>query len=291
LSIPAATSVSIFTTPGYNIHDNYIPTFLHPSHVMTAWSTAALTTLVLLAVIRPPSSKLSVKESHIRKRNMAKLYTFINIVYTIAGSFCLWNLWNSGVWTSSWSILDRAMSSSSSNVFLGYAFGSTQAGYSLWSVLVDVQDARPGKSWTDEQSIMFAHHLFTIASGILVATATLGFRVYAPFFFGVVELSSIPLSYIKVIGKRRHKSLYQGTKMSFAASFFFVRVLLWSYFAFHLGRDLLTTIAMWKQLGLKAIGVPVLGTFPLWILSFMQFRWAVLIFKEVVKRGGNKGER
>ena len=175
--------------------------------------------------------------------------------------------------------------------FLGYAFGSTQAGYSLWSVLVD-QDVQPtGKSLMDEQTIMLAHHVFTIISGMLVATATLGFRVYVPFFFGFVELSSIPLSYIKVIGKRRHKALYQATKMAFAACFIFARVLLWSYFAFHLGGDLLTTIAMWKQLGSKAMTLPVLGTFPLWVLSFMQYRWAILILKEFTKKGEKPSER
>jgi len=69
------------------------------------------------------------------------------------------------------------------------------------------------------------------------------------------------------------------------------RILLWSYFAAFLFHDSIRAISMSAVLGRKAVLVPILGTFPLWVLSFMQYHWACMIVKEFTKGKATKNKK
>ncbi len=104
-------------------------------------------------------------------------------------------------------------------------FGALQTGYNLWSL--------PLGLIMQEPVAMMGHHIAVLCVGSLSCFSMHGFRYHAPFFFGVIEISSVPLSVMNFC--KDHKDmmapkfpiLCAAVKPVFAITFLVVRVILW----------------------------------------------------------------
>lgn len=95
--------------------------------------------------------------------------------------------------------------------------------------------------------IMIVHHVLVLALGWVVAANSF-FHYYATFFFGVPELSSVPLAFMDLFKgnkelKRRYPAVNEAARNIFAAIFLVVRCVLFTRVAVGLWRDSLGEFA------------------------------------------------
>lgn len=105
--------------------------------------------------------------------------------------------------------------------------GELQLSYQLWTIPASFL-------LSPESASMMIHHLSVVLLSTVVTFLRNGWRYYAPFFFGVVEITSVPLGIVnifKTMGVRsltlQYRGLYQVIKVVFGVSFLLVRVILW----------------------------------------------------------------
>ena len=159
-------------------------------------------------------------------------------------------------------------------------FGAIQVGYNAWALPI-------GYYFMDEPISMLAHHIAVLCVGSISCFGSYGFRYHAPFFFGVIEISSVPLSIMnfcknnKELVDGRFPKLFLRIRVIFVVIFLTVRVIMWT----PLIKDVLFSsglLAWTCETNACRIGV---GSF--WLSSFfltlLQFYWAVLIIKAVAQ--------
>jgi len=100
-----------------------------------------------------------------------------------------------------------------------------QIAYQLWAIPV-------GVSLVNEHGAMLFHHLCVLVVGCMSAFFTNGFRYFTPFFYGLIEMSSVPLAAMNAFKGnpalvRRFPSTYRAVRLIFALSFLTVRFVLW----------------------------------------------------------------
>jgi hypothetical protein len=157
---------------------------------------------------------------------------------------------------------------------------SLQLGYQIWSIPM-------GCFYVPETLQMLIHHVCVVFCCIMTATFTTGFRYYTPFFFGVMEISSLPLAIMNTMKDnptfcRNNPTTYLATRVIFAAVFLFIRV----YMVIPRKTRYLTDhYLLWSN-----------ATIP-WFQGFMSFvfccstfllvlqlYWAVLIVRGILKQ-------
>ena len=164
-------------------------------------------------------------------------------------------------------------------------FGALQVGYNLWALPI-------GYFFMNETQAMMAHHLAVLCVGSISSFATNGFRYHAPFFFGVIEISSVPLAIMNFckdqeeITKAYCPKLPLVVRPVFAVVFLMVRVVLWTPLIGDVLR-LAGLLGMTCETGVCMVGI---GSFALSavFLTLLQFYWALLIVKGI--RNALKGE-
>jgi hypothetical protein len=210
------------------------------------------------------------------RRSLQAVYLLANSGLAAWGVVALTPMLQSGVWQMS--TLERAQG----HAALG-AFGSVQVGYSLWSIVTDRQNAHFQRDRSDEETVMLLHHLIIVFVGMLLATCSLGFRVYAPFFCGLAELSSVPLVIMKGLATGRRRAAYRASRVAFAATFLAVRVVAWLFVLRLYLMDLFNVISLsGRKMGI-AVLVPWGATIPLLLLTLLQLRWGLVIVRGVAK--------
>ena len=277
---PVATPLHSSPDLGEYLHN--LPPFLPVEQVRSAFGTAAVTAVMLslarMAVRRRIASSQSDTQKDKKRtdrRSLQAMYLVANTGLTTWGIATLIPMLRSGVWQTS--TLARA----EGHVALG-AFGSAQAGYSIWSIVTDQRNAYFRGNKLDEGTVMLLHHCIIVLVGMILATCNLGFRVYAPFFCGVAELSSVPLVIMKGLAKGRRKG-YHASRVVFAATFLSVRIVAWLVFVRLYLIDLMNVISLsGKKMGI-AVLVPWGATIPVLILTLLQLYWGLVIVKDVVK--------
>jgi hypothetical protein len=160
-----------------------------------------------------------------------------------------------------------------------YPMACAQLGYNLWAIPV-------GIFLVKESPAMLGHHVSVIVVTSMSAFFTLGYNWFAPFMFGMLELSSVPLAIMNTFKDnpeyiKKYPSAYSAIRIIFALTFLYIR---W-YLYLPLKYDFLRTF------GMGVIGHP--STFTrcfyalAWIASFflllLQLLWGVLIVKGLVK--------
>lgn len=159
-------------------------------------------------------------------------------------------------------------------------FGALQVGYNIWALPI-------GAFFVGEKKEMMIHHVFVIIVGIISAFSVNGFRYHAPFFFGVIEISSVPLAMWNLAKSNRSLAekylpkIFQGPLL-FIVLFMLTRVLLWtpqiydvlrmSGLLYHTCPDNSCRIYM---------GIFLLSTV---MLTLLQYYWAFLIVKGILRR-------
>jgi hypothetical protein len=273
----------LLSSPDLVEHLHNFPPFLPAEQVRSAFGTAAVTAVMLslakMAVRRRialSQNDTQIGKKHAERRSLQAMYLVANTSLTAWGIATLIPMLRSGVWQTS--TLVRA----EGHVALG-AFGSAQAGYSIWSIVTDQRNAYFRGNKLDEGTLMLLHHCIIVLVGMLLATCNLGFRVYAPFFCGVAELSSVPLVIMKGLAKGRRKG-YHASRVAFAATFFSVRIVAWLVFLRLYLIDLVNVISLsGTEMGI-AVLVPWGATIPLLMITLLQLHWGLVIVKDVVKK-------
>ena len=159
-------------------------------------------------------------------------------------------------------------------------FAALQIGYNAWALPF-------GYYRMNETKAMVLHHIAVLLVACLGAFRTNGFKYYAPFFMGLIEISSVPLSIMNFCRDNRDLTrehcpkLVPFARILFAVTFLIVRVLMWT----PLMADVLWISAL---LGLTCndlcckVGICAFSASAVF-LTFLQFFWATLIVKGLLK--------
>lgn len=106
-----------------------------------------------------------------------------------------------------------------------YLMPAMQLGYQVWSIPI-------GIFYVNESKQMILHHFGVVFAGACGAFSHFGFRYWLPFFFGVFELSSVPLAIMNTFQDHpdvaaKYPLLNHASRVSFVVSFLYIRVWKW----------------------------------------------------------------
>ena len=100
-------------------------------------------------------------------------------------------------------------------------FSAFQLGFQYWSIPIGL--------WVGEDPIMIGHHVGVVVVSMLSGLFVNGYRFYTPFFFGLIELSTIPWVFVNVLKDQPELAspeFAHKVRLVFAGSFLTVRILL-----------------------------------------------------------------
>jgi hypothetical protein len=174
------------------------------------------------------------------------------------------------------------------NKVVGYEhmkmFGVIQVGYQLWALPI-------GIFFVGELKSMIVHHVAVICVGSISAFVRAGFRYYVPYFYGLIEISSVPLSIMNSFKNNKHwikayPEYYSAVRVVFAVSFLLVRVILWTpfYWEFYA----LESMLLYSSEILSTKVILTLFNLASLILTMLQYFWASKIISALVGGGGSK---
>jgi len=154
-----------------------------------------------------------------------------------------------------------------------------QFGYQLWAIPIGVFYVR-------ESPAMLVHHLSVIVVSSAANFLRNGFRYWAPFFFGVIEMSSIPLAIMNFF--KDHPALidqypifYKNLRVVFALTFLQVRVIMYLPRAYMLQRDQYLLLSTHPSMLFRIY--MSLAASGLLMLLVLQMYWGLLISKGLAK--------
>merc|ERR1712060_1006135 len=101
-------------------------------------------------------------------------------------------------------------------------FANSMFGYQIWSFLMEIFIMRKING-------MLLHHFFAGCTSLITIICSIGFRFDGHFYFGLVELSSVPLAFVNIMKNNpslmeKHAKLYFYLRLSFAVSFLILRI-------------------------------------------------------------------
>lgn len=200
----------------------------------------------------------------------------VNTFLSIAGMY---------VWFYVFVIEESTDESKATGYYSVAYFGCFQMGYSLWSTPIGIM--------MGEKSEMLIHHISVIVTSAVTIMFTLGCRYHAVYFYGVMEISSIPLVIMNVCKdnaelKRKHAGLYSLARTIFAVAFLIFRVVLllpiWIKYV---------QLLMFYSEGYEGIALYSVRAlfYPSLFLMILQLYWAYLILKAIFKRGKSEEKK
>ncbi|KAL3786148.1 hypothetical protein HJC23_010722 [Cyclotella cryptica] len=177
------------------------------------------------------------------------------------------------------------------NKIIGYPtiryFAIIQIGYQLWALPVGILKV-------GETPSMIVHHLAVMCVAGVSAFLSCGFRYFTPFFYGVIEISSVPLSVMNAFKHNprwieRYPSVYSNVRLLFGVTFLIVRVVLWTPFYW----DFITLAMMLLRSSEAGSTKVILALFNLSsiVLTMLQYFWASKIVSAMVKGGPKKNAK
>jgi len=106
-----------------------------------------------------------------------------------------------------------------------YLMPAMQLGYQVWSIPV-------GIFYVNESTEMILHHFCVVFAASCGAFSNFGFRYWLPFFFGVFELSSVPLAIMNTFkdhpdAARKYPLFHHSSRVIFVTSFLYIRFWKW----------------------------------------------------------------
>lgn len=163
-----------------------------------------------------------------------------------------------------------------------YPLGCAQLGYNLWAIPV-------GYFVVNETPMMLGHHAAVIVVAGMALFLPLGYRYYAPFMFGILETSSVPLALVNAFKDnpeyiKKYPTVYTVLRFTFLFSFIYVRW--WLYLP--IKATYLRQSGMGVVLNAKEnLWFLTAYTGIVWIASLfvclLQVWWGSLILKALVK--------
>jgi TLC domain len=158
-------------------------------------------------------------------------------------------------------------------------FSSMQLGYQLWAIPLGLV--------IGETLPMMVHHFTVIIVAGMSGFLTNGFRYWTPFFYGVIELSSVPLAVMNAFKDNpelivRYPRLYTNVRLTFAALFLYIRILMFVPRNLNFLRDHFTLFSHYPH-NLPYVIFMGSASLSSFILILLQLYWADLIIKGLVK--------
>jgi len=106
-----------------------------------------------------------------------------------------------------------------------YLMPAMQLGYQAWSIPI-------GLFYVNESTEMILHHFGVIFAASCGAFSHFGFRYWLPFFFGIFELSSVPLAIMNTFKDHpdtaiKYPLFNHASRVSFVVSFLYIRFWKW----------------------------------------------------------------
>ena len=157
-------------------------------------------------------------------------------------------------------------------------FSAWQLGYQLWAIPV-------GLFMVNESLPMLVHHFTVIMVSCMSGFLDNGLRYWTPFFYGLIELSSVPLAVMNAFKQNKHlidlyPVHYQRVRVVFALAFLYLRVVMFVPRHYMYLRD---QMMLWRDCPLFWYRVFMAAC---WISSvvllLLQLYWASIILKGLV---------
>lgn len=159
-------------------------------------------------------------------------------------------------------------------------FACLQIGYNIWAIPVGIFIVK-------ESRTMLVHHIATICvSGISTSSIT-GFRYHTPFFFGLIEISSVPLAIVNYCKDNKQwaetniPTVSALIKPIFAIMFLSTRVIMWTPNIYDVLRNCAILIWTCESLSTK-FGMSVFFVAVVFLTS-LQYYWGVLVVQGLIK--------
>ena len=154
-----------------------------------------------------------------------------------------------------------------------------QLGFQLWAIPV-------GAFYVHEAPAMLAHHFTVIAVSIMSGFLRNGFRYWTAFFYGVIEISSIPLSIMNYFKENpslisKYPGGYNVIRLLFAGAFLYVRIIMFVPRLYLYLRDHYLLYSQHPNLAYR-IFMATCGASSFFLL-LLQIYWATLIVKGFFK--------
>ena len=159
-----------------------------------------------------------------------------------------------------------------------------QIGYNLWALPV-------GYFLVNESKLMLGHHVATMFICITSAFTDFGFGYHVPFFFGLIEISSVPLAIMNYCKKNQEwaqeyiPSMKEIIRPIFAATFLTTRVFMWTPNMTDVIRSCILLLSTTPST--LAAAVLTIFTLSALFLSALQLYWGILISKGIIKALGS----
>lgn len=213
----AAATVSIFEELRQN------PTFLPMEHVIRGAKAILVITLIITAMNaliyllwRSYEERRKPKESFAKRASYQITHFIVNVVFAISGLYFYYT-----VTQYPQEIKYRVIGWNDDFAF----FCHVQLAYNLWAIPA-------GIFLVQERFEMIGHHIGVVCVSFISGFCTNGFRFFAPFFFGAVEISSIPLTIMNIFKSnhelaQRFPTTNSVVSVLFAVTFLYVRIYLW----------------------------------------------------------------
>lgn len=156
-------------------------------------------------------------------------------------------------------------------------FSAAQLGYQFWAIPL-------GIFYTGEHWPMIVHHFTVIVVSCMSGFLSSGFRYWTPFFYGLIELSSVPLAVMNCFKDnpiliKRYPTQYRYIRYLFAASFLYIRIVMFVPREYTFLRDQFllfsTRSILLYQIFMGAVWLCA------FILLLLQMFWASLILKGI----------
>lgn len=158
-------------------------------------------------------------------------------------------------------------------------FSCFQLGYQLWAIPT-------GGILVGESPAMLAHHFAVILVAGMSAFMTNGFRYWTPFFYGFIELSSIPLAIMNTFKDnpawiQKHSRAYLAVRLIFCFMFLWIRLVMFLPRQYVFLRDhfllFISSDNRPYQVFMSLVFVSAL------ILQILQVYWGFLILKGLAR--------
>ena len=157
-------------------------------------------------------------------------------------------------------------------------FSAWQLGYQLWAIPV-------GIFFVKESPPMLLHHFTVIMVSSMSGFLDNGLRYWTPFFYGLIELSSVPLAVMNAFKENKrlialYPLHYQRVRLLFAVSFLYLRVVMFVPRHCMYLRDQallwMDSELFWYRVFMAACWISSV------ILLFLQLYWAIIIVKGIL---------
>lgn len=168
-----------------------------------------------------------------------------------------------------------------------YILSSIQLGYQLWAIPI-------GLFHVNESAAMMLHHIAVIFTAFMSGFCTNGFRYWTPFFFGMLESSSVPLAVMNMFKDnpdwiKQNPTFYSVVRIAFAVTFLVVRLIMFLPRKLCFLRDhAVLFLNHSNPIYQSYMGVVWLGSA---FLMALQLYWSTLILKGLFKIASPKDKQ